>query len=82
MKKRISKPASGTSKTSSRSGTSVKTVATDEVLCDSNAGTMAEFTAAIANLVSDMTPEQFQESLVRSGIVSSRGKLTKKYKRA
>ena len=43
--------------------------------------TMAEFTASIADLVRGMTPEEFQSSLVRSGIVSPSGKLTSKYKR-
>jgi hypothetical protein len=43
--------------------------------------TTAEFTASIASLVSGMTPEQFQSSLVRSGIVSRDGKLKSKYKR-
>ena len=42
---------------------------------------MAEFAAAIAGMVSGMTPEQFQDSLVRSGIVSRSGKLNSKYKK-
>ncbi len=42
---------------------------------------MAEFTASIADLIRGMTPEEFQSSLVRSGIVSPSGKLTSKYKR-
>jgi len=42
---------------------------------------MAEFIASIAESVRNMTPEEFQQSLVHSGIVSANGKLTSKYRR-
>ncbi len=81
INKHTSKSASETSKTSSPSGTSDLTVGTASILPRAEGGTTAEFTASIANYVIGMTPEQFQSSLVRSGIVSPSGKLKSKYKR-
>jgi hypothetical protein len=81
MKKRTSKSASATHKTSSPSGTSARTVGTAGIRAQSNEATAAEFAASIAGLVREMSPEQFQKSLVRSGIVSPSGKLKRKYKR-
>jgi hypothetical protein len=82
MKKRTSKSASASRKTSSPSGTLAKMVGTASVQVKNVVGeTTAEFTAAIADQVRAMTPEQFKSSLIRSGIVSKDGKLTSKYKR-
>ena len=81
MKKHTSKSASATSKRSSRSGTSARTGGTASIRPEESAsGTTAEFTESIAELVANMTPQQFQSSLVRSGIVSPSGKLKGKYK--
>jgi hypothetical protein len=56
-------------------------VGTASIPAKAKDATTAEFTASIAGLVHDMTPEQFQRSLVRSGIVSPSGKLKSKYKK-
>jgi hypothetical protein len=82
MKKRTSKSASATRKTSSRFGMSARTVATASTRAkNATSGTAAEVAASVADQVRRMTPEQFQKSLVLSGIISSSGKLTSKYKR-
>ena len=81
MKKRTSKSASATRKTSSRSGMSARTVAMASIRAkNASSGTAAEVAAAVADQVLGMTPEQFQNSLVHSGIISPSGKLTSKYK--
>ena len=82
MKKRTSKSASATRKTSSRSGMSAPTVATASISAENaTSGTAAEVAASVADQVRGMTPGQFQNSPVHSGIISPSGKLTSKYKR-
>jgi len=81
MKKRTSKSVSGARKISLQSGTSARTVGTATNQAKKTARNMAEFIASIAESVRNMTPEEFQQSLVHSGIVSANGKLTSKYRR-
>ena len=81
MTKRISKPASGTKKTSSRRGTSGKTAATARTEPERPpTGSMAEFIESIANQIREMTPAEYRESLIRTGIITPDGKLTKEYR--
>jgi hypothetical protein len=82
MKKRTSKSASAINRTSSRSGTSARTVGMASIDPKKpDPGTIAEFTASSATFVNNMTPEEFRDSLVRARIVSPGGKLKSKYKR-
>ena len=68
-------------KQATRSRKSAKTVGTAGIAVKAKHATTAELAASIAGMVSGMTPEQFQNSLVRSGIVSRSGKLNSKYKK-
>ncbi len=78
MKKRTSKYASGTRKTSSQSGTSAETVGTEN---GKGTPSMASVLSSIASSVRKMTPEEFKQSLVESGIILANGELTAEYKR-
>ena len=78
MKKRTSKSASATSKTSSRSGMSDQTDATarKQRLEDWGPGKFDD----LAKRIKEMSSEEFRESLVDAGIIDQNGKLTEKYR--
>src|ERR1700722_7284808 len=79
MKKPTSKSASGTRKTSSPSGTSGRIVGTASIrVKEAATNDASEVSASIADKVRQMSASDFQESLVRSGIVTGSGKLKSK----
>jgi hypothetical protein len=82
MKKRTSKSASGTQGTSSQSGTSLPTDDTAEAeLDDPMTDGITRTLRKIVEEVKQMTPEEFRQSLFRSGIIDENGKLTPMYRR-
>ena len=82
MKKRTSKSASAARKTSSRSGTSAPTADTekaDEVVFPTSGVTRT--LREIVEEIKRMTPEEFRQSLIQSGILNEDGTLAARYKR-
>ena len=80
MKKRTSKSASATKKTSSRSGTSAPLDATANKQKPKPRRT-SKFGYVVAR-IDDMSSQEFRQSLIALGIIDKAGKLTKKYKQA
>jgi hypothetical protein len=82
MKKRTSKSASATRRTSSRSGTSDPMADTEKAAPEITITSRVTRTLqSIVEEVEKMTPEEFRQSLVRAGIANEDGTLTDKYKR-
>jgi hypothetical protein len=79
MKKRTSKSVSATRKTSSRSGTSARTAATVDTRRETFPGDLAEYMLSVAEMIRKMTPEEFKESLISSGILTKDGELSSDY---
>jgi hypothetical protein len=80
MKKRTSRSASETRRISSPSGTSAETVDTESAQVDKPVPNMASVLASISEQVRQMTPEEFKQSLVRTGIIWPNGELKNEYK--
>jgi hypothetical protein len=82
MKKLTSKSASATQETSSRSGMSAPMADTLEAIAaDPMTDGITLSLIALIEKVERMTPEEFRQSLVRSGIIDEHGKLTPMYRR-
>ena len=82
MKKRTSKSASATRRTSSRSGTSGPTVDTVREAVDrAMPSPVARTLEKTIEKVKNMTPEEFRQSLFRAGITNEDGTLRPEYKR-
>ena len=82
MKKRTSKSASAARKTSSRSGTSAPMADTEkaeEVVYPTSGVT--RMLREIVEELKQMTPEEFRQSLIQTGILNEDGTLAAKYKR-
>jgi hypothetical protein len=80
MKKRTSKSASATRRTSSQSGTSGPTVDTEKAVEAESSLTSHPYYFVIERL-EKMTPEEFRQSLFRAGITNEDGTLRPEYKR-
>jgi hypothetical protein len=78
MRKRTSRSASATRKTSSRSGTSAATGATGKKP-PKNGKDLGKF-GFIVEQIREMTSDEFHESLIDAGIIDRNGRLTSKYK--
>jgi hypothetical protein len=80
MKKRTSKSASATRRTSSRSGTSNPTADTAKAV-EPKFDVTSHPLYLIVEKIKNMTPEEFHQSLVRAGIENEDGTLRPEYTR-